>query len=800
MFLFQKCEKFQVCSRMSVNVAAVRIYLFEHTGIFSQPLERIFKSARFFAKISELRELRIQSMNTTFIKINNYKKMKTFVTFILLSVCVVIINAQENITINRENLILLYANAQKAERLGDYQQAINIYKSMLFIDQKQATPYLKMANIYSANPSDEDTTSLAITFYQKFLELEPNGRNSSVVRSRVEYLKSMMAEKGWQQQHYDISEIIQSGQQQTRDIIVAAVHPALKANSREEIEQQVDDVYTTFDKGETAYQNNNSQVSEQYLNKVIETADPTSPVFLQTNMLLAQKYGEEGNIQKMQEILTSVEESFAINKQYLNYKIKDAVPFGDDICGVWVSSLSTDKNAVPYLAFEIVKTGQNNYECEILPYSTLAQEYSMYKGRGYKYTPKSFDNQGTIQEYPYSVATDFKPENNQIVFKFGNEKFRKGLNKDMAVAAMDVVDQTAKDATDIVVHNPSISSNEADMIYVVVQIAAFIIKIPIMLFTISSKTNVILDANMQSVFPGCVDLELTEITVKEKSSGYEKESINTSNFRMFKLYPEYGVNFTSSSNELFGSAWYTKTEAQGKEEYSEVMALKDKGYFNRKNYKKLSEKVSQYCFAKAKEDPNMKIMAYTTLDHFEYGNRGLTKKQLTDKDGNFSGWVNMKGQKNGFGVFELNSGYKYTGNFKDDKFLGEGKLTFPNGAVYTGYFTNNKCNGKGILDYYYNIEENGYKYEGDFVNDKFAGQGIMTTTKGKFFEGIWKDGVFIKGKSQFEDGIFDGNWTKIKVENQDTYVPNGEGTLVKSNGETIIGKWKNGVCITEKQK
>ena len=50
--------------------------------------------------------------------------------------------------------------------------------------------------------------------------------------------------------------------------------------------------------------------------------------------------------------------------------------------------------------------------------------------------------------------------------------------------------------------------------------------------------------------------------------------------------------------------------------------------------------------------------------------------------------------KEGFGVFNYNSGDKYEGDYKNDVSSGHGKLTWSEG-VYEGAFKNNKENGFG---------------------------------------------------------------------------------------------------------
>lgn len=719
---------------------------------------------------------------------------------LLLTGCLLIFCCLQAQEVTRGQLMDLHYKARKAEKAGKVQEALDIYKTILAIDANFTEPYLKMANIYAADETNGEAVALAIALYQKYLSLlQPNDENAAVVKNHVKRLQALEHSE----QSVNLTDMLHIDAAQAQNVIDTKARPGLNAKTKEEIVQQVEEVSALYDKVQEATGSNNTEMLEQYAEQLFEQADPTSPVVAQTNMMLAEMYGKQGDMQKMQEALIALEENIETSKNLMHYydsKLKDAIPFEDDICGVWVSSLSTDKDAVPHLVFEVSKNDAN-HECKILPYCTLAKKYKMYKGKDYRYTPQGFKDPNYVQQdYPYSFSTHFIPDNKQIVFNFGNEKFRKGLNKDIANVATDFVGKVGVELVNSIAKDPTISYHDATVFIMGTQLAVAAVQGLILLSTVSKRTNVLLDANIQQVYAGCIDMELIEITVKETSSGYKKESVDTLNFRLFKLYPEYNVHFTTTDNELFGSTCYTKSEAQSKDEYAEILALKDKGYFNRKNYKNLSDKVTQYCFSKTDEDPNMKVMAFTTLEHFEYGIKGLSMEKIIDKNGTFNGWINQKDKKDGFGIFELYSGYKYVGNFKNDKYSGKGRLTYPNGAVYTGNFTDNTCNGKGLFDYGYNVLENGFKYEGDFVKNKFHGEGTMTTTDGIFFHGTWKNGNFINGNGHFEDGAFDGNWTTIKVDGKEITVPHGKGTYQKSDGTTVNGQWKKGKLISENQK
>ncbi|MDR1346150.1 MAG: hypothetical protein LBK03_05565, partial [Bacteroidales bacterium] len=168
------------------------------------------------------------------------------IVFIFLACSLSLLHAQETVEIARADLSTMYREAQRAEKNGNLDEAISIYKSILFIKDQQPIPYLKMANIYAADPNNAESVSLAIAFYQKYLELDPNSRNAATIHNQVTKLQTLMAEKkateGWQEYSIDLTAVIQSDPEKTEDIIRTTVHPALKAETKEEIEKEVDDV------------------------------------------------------------------------------------------------------------------------------------------------------------------------------------------------------------------------------------------------------------------------------------------------------------------------------------------------------------------------------------------------------------------------------------------------------------------------------------------------------------------------------------------------------------------------------
>jgi hypothetical protein len=74
----------------------------------------------------------------------------------------------------------------------------------------------------------------------------------------------------------------------------------------------------------------------------------------------------------------------------------------------------------------------------------------------------------------------------------------------------------------------------------------------------------------------------------------------------------------------------------------------------------------------------------------------------------------------------------YVGEFKDDRFNGQGTFTFASGDKYVGEFKDDKYNGQGTYTF-----ASGDKYVGEFKDDRFNGQGTYTFANGEVWSGTW---------------------------------------------------------------
>ena len=139
------------------------------------------------------------------------------------------------------------------------------------------------------------------------------------------------------------------------------------------------------------------------------------------------------------------------------------------------------------------------------------------------------------------------------------------------------------------------------------------------------------------------------------------------------------------------------------------------------------------------------------------------KGSFTAPDGtNYVGGFN-EGKYDSQGTLTFTDGENYNGEWKDGNIHGKGTYTFATGDKYIGEFRVGVKNGKGTYTYGKG-EFEGDVYVGDFKDDNRNGEGTLTLGKGEWegdeYEGEWKDGKrHGKGKYTYSDGkYFNGVW------------------------------------------
>ena len=109
-----------------------------------------------------------------------------------------------------------------------------------------------------------------------------------------------------------------------------------------------------------------------------------------------------------------------------------------------------------------------------------------------------------------------------------------------------------------------------------------------------------------------------------------------------------------------------------------------------------------------------------------------------------------------FGTYTASNGDRYLGEWKDDKYHGQGTYTFADesqwaGDKYVGEFKDDKRNGQGTYTF-----ANGNKYVGEYKDDKYHGQGTYTFADGEQWEGYYLNDKYIP-KTCEAMGLVKGN-------------------------------------------
>jgi len=111
-----------------------------------------------------------------------------------------------------------------------------------------------------------------------------------------------------------------------------------------------------------------------------------------------------------------------------------------------------------------------------------------------------------------------------------------------------------------------------------------------------------------------------------------------------------------------------------------------------------------------------------------------------------SGWKYVgewkDNKKHGQGTYTYAGGDKYVGEFRDDKYHGQGTYTSADGHKYVGEFRDDNFHGQGTYTY-----ADGHKYVGEFRDDNFHGQGIRYAADGTVLqEGYWENDELVRSE------------------------------------------------------
>jgi len=129
----------------------------------------------------------------------------------------------------------------------------------------------------------------------------------------------------------------------------------------------------------------------------------------------------------------------------------------------------------------------------------------------------------------------------------------------------------------------------------------------------------------------------------------------------------------------------------------------------------------------------------------------------------------------------LSEGSDYEGQFLDDMRHGEGTMAYKDGRVYTGAFKKDKKDGYGIMTY-----PNKDRYEGEFIKNKMGTIGKYFYHDRRIFEGNFQQGVPYLGIMKYpkpDCRIYEGQFQNGKMQ--------GYGEMKYPDGEIYRGEFQN---------
>lgn len=116
----------------------------------------------------------------------------------------------------------------------------------------------------------------------------------------------------------------------------------------------------------------------------------------------------------------------------------------------------------------------------------------------------------------------------------------------------------------------------------------------------------------------------------------------------------------------------------------------------------------------------------------------------------------------GKGIFKVDDGVTYVGEFLAGKMHGKGMMYYPNDVGSTvGEFRDGQLNGQGIDSF-----PDGSTFQGNFNNGKYSGYGVYHHSDGAVYEGEFSEGDY-----------------------------HGKGSYTFPNGRVKSGYWRHGVFI-----
>ena len=310
-------------------------------------------------------------------------------------------------------------------------------------------------------------------------------------------------------------------------------------------------------------------------------------------------------------------------------------------------------------------------------------------------------------------------------------------------------------------------------------------------YLLDEKDNISLfegsDDYIRNIFTNYITQFLSDIHLSQFLTKAENYDNDAKILKLKDILDEYNCKFILN--------WITKTKYFLFWNYEHDPNLWRLSYHLKKckNVKKIYENGNVYEgeFSFGKPNNNGKLeftineVPYTYVGEFLNGKKH-GKGNLSSKDNKFNydgDWVNDKYE--GFGAL-FNNGEKYTGDFKEGNYNGNGTLYKSNGDIFEGEFFEGKLKN-GTITY-----KNGDSYEGQLENGIFNGKGIYKYKNGDIFNGKYEEGKKKFGNFEYSEGKYEGFFEN------DLF--NGEGIFINNNGDKYKGIFKDGEFIKQLDK
>ena len=194
------------------------------------------------------------------------------------------------------------------------------------------------------------------------------------------------------------------------------------------------------------------------------------------------------------------------------------------------------------------------------------------------------------------------------------------------------------------------------------------------------------------------------------------------------------------SNMIFVLILIVFAFLQGEEQGSKGVEVKGHNYSHKK--KKIEKIIPQPIPPVVIEEPSersdVKIESPGYSGELKNGKRhGKGKLVLRNGDIYIGSWEDNR--KTGQGVYLYSNGIKYNGQWKDDIMEGSGSFIFPRTGTYYGDIKKGQMTGYGVFKY-----NDGSVYEGCWKEGKWHGRGKYSLPDGRFLTAIFAEHQVVK--------------------------------------------------------